>query len=77
MIWALCTGMILHIISRSDELNSFFLTSLGLRIPSEPLQDPNNEELIRSVMLVLEGRVAKRRCLQQQFKLQSKIIWIL
>jgi len=49
------------------------LYSLGLPIPSGALTDPNDEELIRSVMLVLEGRIAKRRCLQQQFKLQSKL----
>ncbi|CAB3361315.1 Hypothetical predicted protein [Cloeon dipterum] len=44
--------------------------SLGIPIDNTPLTDPNNEELIRSVMMVLESRVAKRRCLQQQFKSQ-------
>lgn len=69
LIWALSTGIVLP--SKSLCKINVSFTSLGLPIPSEPLLDPNNEELIRSVMIVLEGRVAKRRCLQQQFKLQS------
>ncbi|XP_059485129.1 kinesin-like protein KIF23 isoform X2 [Neocloeon triangulifer] len=44
--------------------------SLGLPIPTTQLTDPNNEEIIRSVMMVLESRLAKRRCLQQQYKSQ-------
>jgi hypothetical protein len=70
LTWALFTGMVLSYWGVQHTL--FLFSSLGLPIPSEPLLDPNNEELIRSVMIVLEGRVAKRRCLQQQFKLQSK-----